>query len=52
LNVHGVNDVRQIEKHTAELLILDPSPFEADIAIAKLKRYNSPGSDQILAELI
>jgi hypothetical protein len=29
-----------------------PSPIEAEIAIAKLKRYKSPGSDQLLAELI
>jgi hypothetical protein len=25
LNVHGVNDVRQAEKHTAELLVPEPS---------------------------
>jgi hypothetical protein len=30
----------------------DPSPFEVEIAVAKLKKYKSPGSDQILAELI
>jgi hypothetical protein len=30
----------------------DPSPFETEIAIANLKRYKSPGSDQIPAELI
>jgi hypothetical protein len=30
----------------------DPSPFEVEIAIAKLKRYKSPGNDQIPAELI
>jgi hypothetical protein len=47
-----VNDVRQIEIHTAEPLVPDPSPFEVEIAIAKLKRYKSPGSDQIPAELI
>jgi hypothetical protein len=29
-----------------------PSPFEVEIAIVKLKKYKSPGSDQILAELI
>jgi hypothetical protein len=30
-------DVMQIEGiHTAEPLVLDPSPFEAEIAIAKL----------------
>jgi hypothetical protein len=38
--VHNVSDVRQIEIHTAE------------IAIAKLNKYKSPGHDQILAELI
>jgi hypothetical protein len=27
-------------------------PFEVEIALAKLKRYKSPGSDQIPAELI
>jgi hypothetical protein len=50
--VHRVSDVRQIEIHTAELLVSDLSPFEGEIAIAKLKRYKSPGSDQIPAELI
>jgi hypothetical protein len=52
LNVHSVSDVRHIEIHTAEPLVPDPRPFELEIAIAKLKRYKSPGSDQILAELI
>jgi hypothetical protein len=36
----------------AELLIPDPSPFEVEIAIVKLKKYKSAGSDQILADLI
>jgi hypothetical protein len=54
LNVHRVSDVRQIKIHTrtAEPLVPDPSPFEFEIAIANLKRYKSPGSDQIPAELI
>jgi hypothetical protein len=52
LIVHRVSDVRKIEIHTAELLVPDPSPFEVEIAIAKLKRYKLPGSDQIQAELI
>jgi hypothetical protein len=52
LNVHRASDVRQIEIHTAESLIPDPSPFEVEIAIAKLNRYKPPGSDQIPAELI
>jgi hypothetical protein len=51
LNVHRVLDVRQIEIHTSELLVPDPSPFEVEVAIAKLKKYISPCSDQILAEL-
>jgi hypothetical protein len=33
-------------------LVPDPSPFEVEIAIAKLEWYKSPGSDQILAEMI
>jgi hypothetical protein len=51
LNVHRVSDVRQIEIHTAELLVADSSPSEVEIAIAKLKRYKSPGTDQIPAQL-
>jgi hypothetical protein len=45
LNVHRVSDVKQIEIHTAELLVSDPSPFEFEIGIAKLEKYKSPGSD-------
>jgi hypothetical protein len=52
LNVHGVSDVRQIEINIAEPLLPDPSPVEVEIAIAKLKRFKSPGNDQILVELI
>jgi hypothetical protein len=33
LNVHRVSDVKQIEIHTAELLVPDPSPFEVEVAI-------------------
>jgi hypothetical protein len=51
LNVHDVNDVRQIEIHTAEPLVPGPSHFEVEISIAKLKKYKSPGRDQIPAEL-
>jgi hypothetical protein len=49
---HRVRDVRQIEIHTAEPSVPEPSPFEVEIAIAKLKMYKLPGSDQIPAELI
>jgi hypothetical protein len=52
LNVHRVSDVRQIEIHTAKSLVPDSSRFEAEIAIANLKRCKSPGSDYIPAELI
>jgi hypothetical protein len=50
--VHNVSDVRQIEVHTAEPLLPGPSCIEVDIAIAKLKKYKSQGSDEIPAELI
>jgi hypothetical protein len=52
LNVHRVIDIRQIEIHTAESLVLYPILFEVEIAIAQFKRYKSSVSDQILAELI
>jgi hypothetical protein len=52
LNVLRIRDVRQVEIHTAELLISDPSPFDVEIVIVKLKKYKSPGIDQIRAELI
>jgi hypothetical protein len=52
LNVHTVSDLRQKEIYTAEPLIPSPSCHEAENAIAKLKRYKSPGSDQIPTELI
>jgi hypothetical protein len=52
LNVHGVNDVRQTEIHTAELLVPESSSSEVEIAIEKLRRYKSPGIDLIPAELI
>jgi hypothetical protein len=43
LNVHRVRDVRQIEIQTSEPLVPDPSPFEVEIAIAKLKRFRTIG---------
>jgi hypothetical protein len=50
--VHNVSDVRQIEVHTAEPLAPGPSRLGVEIATAKLKKYKSPGSDQIPAETI
>ena len=52
LNVHGVNAVRQPEMHTAEPQVPEPSAFEVEMAIEKLKRQKSPSIDQISAELI
>ena len=49
---HAVGDVRQTKTHTAGLLVPEPSAFEFEIAIEKLKRHKSPGNDQIPAELI
>ena len=52
LNIHGVKDVRQTELHTAEPLVSEPSAFEVQLAIEKLKSHKSSGIDQIPAELI
>jgi hypothetical protein len=52
LNVRRVSDIGQIGIHRADPLVPDPSPFEVEIVIAKLKRYKSPGSDKIPAEVI
>jgi hypothetical protein len=45
-----MDGVRQTEMHTAEPFVLDPSASEVEVAIWKLKRYKSPGVDQIPAE--
>jgi hypothetical protein len=52
LNAHRVSNIRQTEIYTAVPLVPDPSPFEVDIVIVILKRYNSPGSDQIPEKLV
>jgi hypothetical protein len=52
LNVHGAGDVRQNEVHAAEPFVPEPSASEAEFAIGMVKRYKSPGVDQIPAELI
>ena len=51
-NVHEVKEVRQAEIHTVEPLVPEPSAFEFELAIEKLKNHKSPGIDQIPAELI
>ena len=40
------------EIHTAEPLVPELSAFEVELAIEKLKRHKSPGTDRIPAELI
>jgi hypothetical protein len=52
IECHGVNDVMLTEMHTTELKVHEFSSFKAVIAFEKLKIYKSPGTDQILAELI
>jgi hypothetical protein len=41
LSVHGFHDVRQMDIHTAEPLVPEPSLVEVEIAIGKLKSYKS-----------
>jgi hypothetical protein len=45
MNMLNISDVRQIEVHMAELLVPGPSRLEVEIAIAKLEKYKSRGSD-------
>jgi hypothetical protein len=45
LNVHWVNDVRQTEIHIPKPLLPQPSAFEEDMAIQKVKGSKSPGTD-------
>ena len=52
LNVHEDIDIRQVEIHTVELIVPEPSAFDVELAIGKLKKHKSPGIDQIPAELI
>jgi len=52
LNIHGVNDVRQTGVHTVQPLVSGPTSFWIGVTIEKLKRYKSPGTVQIPAELI
>ena len=51
-SVHGVEDVGQVEIHTAEPLVPEPSASEVELAINKLKSHKSSGIDQIPSELI
>jgi hypothetical protein len=51
LNACNIRDFGQIEMHTAEPLVPGLSHLEVEIAITKLKKYKSPDSDQIPAEV-
>jgi hypothetical protein len=52
LNIHRAGGVRQTEMHTAKPFVPECSALEVEVAVGKLKRYKSPGVDQIPAELI
>jgi hypothetical protein len=52
LNVQGAGGVSQSEIHTAKPSVPGPSASEVEVASGKLKRYKSPGVDQIPAELV
>jgi hypothetical protein len=52
LNIHGFHDCWQMDIHTAESLVPEPSFVEVETAIGKLKSYKSPRTDQISVELI
>jgi len=49
--VHGANDIRQTEIHTAEPILPESSAVEVEMAIG-WGRHKSAGIDQIPAELI
>jgi hypothetical protein len=52
MNVQGTRDIRQTEIHTAELLVFEPSTFEFEMAIEKVKGHKSQIIDQVAAEFI
>jgi len=52
LNVLGVNIGRQTEIQTAELLVIEPSALDVEMAIEELKRQKSQATYHIPAELI
>jgi hypothetical protein len=52
LNVRGVKDVKHTEILAAKPPMFEPSAFQVEMAIEKLKRHKLPGVDQIPADLI
>jgi hypothetical protein len=52
LQLYGVNDISQVETHTAEPLVLQSNASETEVAIKMVKKYELPSTDQITAEMI
>jgi hypothetical protein len=52
LNLHGVNDVIWTEVHTSVPFVPEPSAFETQTAVGKLKGHEDVGADQIPSQLI
>ena len=52
MNIHGVNEVRRTEIHTAKPLMPEQSAYEVELVVEKVKSHKSPGTGQIVAELI
>jgi hypothetical protein len=52
LDVHGVNDVRQREIHTAEPLVPQTSTLEVELAIEKIRSHRLTDIVQIPAKQI
>ena len=50
LNVHGFNDVSSTEIHTTDPRVHQPSAFEFELDIEKLKSHKSPDIGQIRTE--
>jgi hypothetical protein len=50
--MHNVSDARQIQMHTAESIVPDPSSSEVEISVAKVENCKLPASVKILAEII
>jgi hypothetical protein len=41
----SISDIKQIEIHIAEPLVLGPRPLEVEIAIVNFEKYKLAGSD-------
>jgi hypothetical protein len=50
-NILWVNATKQNELHTAKPVVPEPSTFQFNLDIEKLKRHKSTGVEQISAEL-